>query len=520
MSSLDEILTSIAANPGKGIFVSRSGVEKQRELALWVADTLRAHGYIPVVQDAHFKRENFRLAMDRTLASGARVVALVSREFLASDYCMEEATTAYDVKLAGKNRLVLLNIDGCQPLGVLRNVDRVNFHKVWKTRDGRAMERALLDALEYPVKLDGTIRIPAPPDTDQIVHPTVLAHDERAFTGRDGELQRLHDTLWAGGQAALTRAGAPALVDEAALHGTAGIGKTMLARAYAWRHRGDYTGIWWIRAEREDTMIDDLIELGAKDMPQLARSDNRRAAAQMAIRQIAESGVNQPWLLVFDNAAGPGILSGWRPARNAHVLVTSRNPGWDAAVPLDVMKPEAAIDFLCETAARKQPKDREEGAALAHKLGYLPLALAHAASKCRGNRNIRFADYGRRLAEFWKDKPDARARHGAYPESVFSTFTLALDDIVNGTEDRAPCDEAETVLGVMAHLAPEQIPVFLLAGLAEGKHAVMAEAGLDHALEELTQSGLAAWGEFEDGASHLGVHRLVQEVMRRRRWRH
>jgi tetratricopeptide (TPR) repeat protein len=109
-----------------------------------------------------------------------------------------------------------------------------------------------------------------------------------------------------------------------------------------------------------------------------------------------------------------------------------------------------------------------------------------------------------------------RARHGAYPESVFSTFTLALDDIVNGAEDRAPCDEAETVLGVMAHLAPEQIPVFLLAGLAAGKHAVMAEAGLDRALEELAQAGLAAWGEFEDGAAHLGVHRLVQEVMRAR----
>ncbi len=355
-------------------------------------------------------------------------------------------------------------------------------------------------------------------DASQVVHPQVLMHDEDAFIGREEDLRRLRDLLWNGGTAALTRAGAKGLIDEATLAGMGGVGKTTLARAYAFRNRGEYHAVWWLRAEKTETLIEDLIDLGKRDIPGLDRWDNREAAAREALSLIATRKTNQPWLLVYDNAPGPGVVGPWRPERNAHVIVTSRNPAWDAAVPLDVLAPEAAVELLCDTANRKQPKDRQEAAALAEQLGRLPLALAHAASKCRGSRRITFADYGRRLAEFWADKPGERAAHGKYPRSVYATFTLALDEIVKGGPegDPAPCPEAETVMGVLAHLAPDQVPEFLLAPLYDGDGAAMTEAALDRALEELAAAGLVAWGEFEDGAPHLNVHRLVQEIMRAR----
>ena len=94
MDTLDDVLKAIAATPERGIFVSRSGTEEQRKLALWMAARLKAKGYIPILQDAHFKHADFMLAMDATLASGARVLALLSREYLASQHCMKEAITA------------------------------------------------------------------------------------------------------------------------------------------------------------------------------------------------------------------------------------------------------------------------------------------------------------------------------------------------------------------------------------------------------------------------------------------
>ena len=118
-------------------------------------------------------------------------------------------------------------------------------------------------------------------------------------------------------------------------------------------------------------------------------------------------------------------------------------------MPIGVFESEAAIDFLCATAARKGDKDREEAATLAEQLGRLPLALAHAASKCRGARRISFADYGRRLEEFWREHPNKRAAHGGYGSSVYATFSIALEDILTGdpNEGRPACPEAEEVAG-------------------------------------------------------------------------
>ena len=460
MSNLDEVLKAAKANPKRAIFVSRSGAEKQRELGIWIGACLEKHGYTVILQDAHFKHRNFKMAMDGALASGARVLALLSRDYLQSQDCMAEALAARDDEANSTGRLVLLNIDDCRPLGLLRYQAWINFASVWQRGDAAEMERVVLAALEAPLSLQGSYLVPAALEAGQVLHTQVLMHDEAAFTGRDADLERLHDLLWNGGTAALTRAGAKGLIDEAALAGMGGVGKTTLARAYAFRHRGDYHGIWWLRAEREETLIEDLIALGCRFDPTLARWEDEEAAAREALALIVKDPANQPWLLVYDNAPGPGIIQPWRPLGNAHVIVTSRNPNWDAAVPLDVFSPEAAVTFLCETAGRSRDKDRAEAAALAEQLGFLPLALAHAASMCRGNGRIGFADYARRISEFWTDHPDGRATHGHYGRSVYATFTLALEDILKGgpSGDPAPCPEAETVMGVLAHLDPEQIP--------------------------------------------------------------
>ena len=53
---------------------------------------------------------------------------------------------------------MLLKIDDCQPLGLLRYLDRVDFGKVWRMNDVRDMERVLLQALADPVDLDVAYR--------------------------------------------------------------------------------------------------------------------------------------------------------------------------------------------------------------------------------------------------------------------------------------------------------------------------------------------------------------------------
>src|SRR5262245_16776635 len=444
MDNLEDVRKTIATNPKRCVFVSCSGAQTQRELAIWIASRLKAHGYIPILQNAHLKHADFMRAMDAAPASSARVLALMSREYLASQHCLKEATAALDDQRNRSRRLVPLSIDNCQPRGLLRYVDRIDVATAWRTGDGTEMYRVLLAALEAPADLDARYLVPSAMDASQVVHPKVLMHDEQTFAGREEDLKRLRDLLWSGTAAAPTRAGAEGLIDEATLVGTAGIGKTTLARAYAFLQRSEYCAVWWLRAESTETLIDDLIDLGKREISGLGRCHDREAAARKVLGLIATRKTKRPWLLVYDNAPRPGVVQPWRPERNAHVLVTSRNPEWDAAAPLDVFTPEAAVEFLCDTANRRQPRDREEASPLAEQLGRLPLALAHAANKCRVSPHISFADYGRRLVELWAQKPDACTTHGRYLLSVHATFSIALDAIVaGGTEgELPPCPEA------------------------------------------------------------------------------
>jgi hypothetical protein len=45
------------------------------------------------------------------------------------------------------------------------------------------------------------------------------------------------------------------------LSGLGGVGKTQLALEYAYRHVGDYEGVWWLRAEEPVTLASDYAAL-------------------------------------------------------------------------------------------------------------------------------------------------------------------------------------------------------------------------------------------------------------------
>ena len=100
---------------------------------------------------------------------------------------------------------------------------------------------------------------------------------------------------------------------------------------------------------------------------------------------------------------------------------------------------------------------------LAKELGYLPLALSHAAAFCRA-RDTDFKDYLEKLAERVKEKPDRRSRAGKdYPWSVYETFELGLERVLAGQPELGvpPQPRAEELMGIMAYLGSDGIPLDL-----------------------------------------------------------
>ena len=184
------------------------------------------------------------------------------------------------------------------------------------------------------------------------------------------------------------------------LAGAGGMGKSTIARLAARRvrDRDPRRRIWWISAANEERLSAGLVsvarDLGASIADQEAICTHIVAGlGDVADRvwRLLDRGPSW-WLLVIDSADEPGLLgpadgTGWvRSTRNGLLLITTRNgdeTSWPEAelIWVSPLSIGAAVDVLTDLAP--QAGDRKAAAALAERLGCLPLALGIAGRYLR-----------------------------------------------------------------------------------------------------------------------------------------
>src|SRR5262249_19590496 len=117
---------------------------------------------------------------------------------------------------------------------------------------------------------------------------------------------------------------------------------------------------------------------------------------------------------------------------------------------LDVLSPEEAVAFLQSRTGRN---DAPGARVLAEALGYLPLALDHAAAYCKRTQ-MSLNDYAAKMSNLIASVP----RGVGYPRSVSATFDLAISQAVS------ECAAAEPLMAYLSVCAPERIPMMLVEG--------------------------------------------------------
>ena len=291
-------------------FISRTG--KDKDVAILIARILQAAGYTTLLQDDDFGHTSFMAMMAKGFASGARIVALLSADYQKSEYCQTEYQyPLIDDQHNRKQRLIVLRIGECAPIDFLKALPYVDLVPV--LQDASAFARAVrgaVGATKDRQEIDSAALLRRSPK--QIVHRAVEANPR--FAGRGDELLRLDAALSSGRSAALTNSG-----HAAAVSGLGGVGKSVLAREFAWRNRDRYQGVWWIRAETPTILLDDLIELGSHFIPGLATREDRLEAARDTVDHIWQGKFEKPWLLVYDNVEKPGDLEYLTPRGGAHI---------------------------------------------------------------------------------------------------------------------------------------------------------------------------------------------------------
>jgi tetratricopeptide (TPR) repeat protein len=472
-------------------FISHASVD--RELVKLIAEIIRESGGKPLYQDEHLGHADFMRKMDEAYARAGRMVVLLSGEYQKSESCRAEYNNVLGRDPANlRQRLVLLRVSDCLPEGSLQNLSYTDLVPV--INDSGALKRVVKVALGFETRssvleFSQTYRRAG----RQVLHPEV--RPVRGFVGREEMLESLSAKLWSDGTTVAIRDSEEVTL---ALRGLGGVGKTVLARQYAWLNRERYYGVWWIRADKHETLISDLIALGARFIADLDSFEPEKAAL-MALDLIARMQTDKPWLLVYDNVDDQATLRDCMPAGNAHVLITTRLTQWvgmAAELPIGVFDRDAAIDFLVRQSV---DKDRVGAGRLADALGRLPLALSHARAYC-AERNWRFDQYLARLPALIHRTP----KDAGYPDAIFATFSLAIEKASAG------CADAERLLSLLAFFAPDQVPLWLIADDA------LSADRRDDALAALNAVSLVTLENLSDGTPAVSVHRLVQEVMRGR----
>ncbi len=497
----------VSEGSGQDFFISYTEVNKA--WACWIAVELERAGYTTVLQALDFRPgHDFVHEMHHAMASSARTIAVLSPAYCASEFGELEWRTAFKADPSGeRGLLVLVRVQPCQPPGVLATrvyVDLIDLDE----DSARARLLAGVDrtpprpiAAPFPgaaAPVAGTTRpLGRFPGAGPMVSNQPARN--RAFTGRDTALTRLHSRV------------AEAGVTAVAVHGLGGVGKTALAVEFGHRFASDYDIIWWIPAEQPTTIITALTDLaGHLGVP--ASSD--QAATVAALFALLRG--RGRWLLVYDNAEHPDGLDGLLPPGGAgSVLVTSRWPAWGQhADPerLDVLDRAESVQYLTDRAHLTDPDRTDE---LAELLGDLPLALEEAAAYLE-QTGLGLPEYlalvrdrTRELFGLGTSDVVAVDRQEADRRRVATVWSVSLDRV------RAEAPAAEALMALCAFLGPE-IPRALPATHPELLPEPLAAAVADPLVYSAT---LAAVGRYSLAAltpGSVGVHRLVAAVVRAR----
>jgi hypothetical protein len=341
---------------------------------------------------------------------------------------------------------------------------------------------ALKDGLAKGPHLPSThFNVPAPP-----------TH----FTGRKEILEQIRKSLETKGAAALT-----------ALHGQGGIGKSSLAKQYAHDHRDKYQLVWWFNAANSTTLSNSYSQLAqTAQLPDAASYTAEQTF--LAVQDWLHNKAPKPALLIFDNAPHPQDLQAHRQSYPAtHILITSRDPNWGSfaePIELSLFTRDEARDFLL---ARCNSTDAVNAELLARDLGYLPLALDHAAAYI-GNRRKSIAEYRQIFAEKAHRLVDEGYPETGYPHSLYQSFRLSFDAM----EEESPA--AAQLLELFAFFAPDQFPREVLASSATALPPPLDRICADSYDGEKLLGAAHSYSLLSLSEETLSLHRLTQLALR------
>ncbi|MEV0192349.1 tetratricopeptide repeat protein [Kitasatospora purpeofusca] len=307
--------------------------------------------------------------------------------------------------------------------------------------------------------------------------------------------------------------------------GMGGVGKTYLAALHATQalSQGQLDLLVWVSATSRESVLTGYAQAAAS--LHLATADDVPTAARLFLNHLATADFR--WLVVLDDVVEPSAVSDlWPPRHSAgSVVVTTRRRDSmlidvGRRLHLDTFTREESVVYLSGKLADAGMQD-EPGplAELAESLGFLPLALAQAATYMV-DVHLNSSDYLRLLTDRELRLQDILPDSSGLPDAQRTTLSATWALSVAQADRMRPLGMARPVLELASMLSPSGIPldVFLseaaLGYLSARASQEEADAGRSPrearaALSCLHRLGLVS---FEHDRGLVRVHRLLQRL--------
>jgi hypothetical protein len=271
-----------------------------------------------------------------------------------------------------------------------------------------------------------------------------------------------------------------------AIVGSSGVGKTQLARKYAYKYRKDYDIVWWLDSEQN---LDEQFLILAKELNKVNNQYlhiNLNLKNEELTNQVKEHLRNTKlrWLIIFDNASDNQQIEQYLPqSHNSYIhnniIITSKNPlVWTNHLRLERFSRQESIELI----QKINPEiNTENSNLLAEALKDYPIAVKQAALYLKQHPSISIKEYQQLLQNKRKELLQAN------PKKLHKTTFAAISMSINNLRKESP--EAFELLVLCSLIHSKNIPSSLLKQYSS-QHLKLNELDQEKAISDITKYSL------------------------------
>lgn len=341
-----------------------------------------------------------------------------------------------------------------------------------------------------------------------------IQRTNKFFIGRQSHLEELNNLFFKNQNHNLT------------IIGSAGIGKTQLAKKFSIQYSYKYQIVWWLDPEKNlNEQFKELANEWNRVAAKKSLKINVHTTDDEIIKQTKSRLKTTPlnWLLVFDNVADKQQILNYILEKDlakgyGHILITSKNStSWQNMFKLDKFTRKESIELI-----KKITGEQNDSAAnaLAETLKDYPLAIVQASSYTKSNPGQTIEEYinlflnnRNKLLKAAAIKTITHEALDDYKLDIFTSIEMLMNKLKKESKN------AFDIISFCAFMGSKYIPDKLLARYAED---VLKIDTLDYrkALSVLAEYSLITEDKIQlldnvsttnkDGASTFTMHELLQ----------